>query len=38
MLCLTVGDDSVEMKIQDLPETVSEEKIMEFLYRFGEMM
>ncbi|KXJ67808.1 hypothetical protein RP20_CCG010496 [Aedes albopictus] len=37
-LRITMEDGSVEVKVHDLPENVSEEKIVEFLSRFGEVI
>lgn len=37
-LRITLEDGSVEVKVHDLPEDVSEEKIVEFLSAFGEVL
>ena len=37
-LRITMEDGNVEVKVHDLPEHVSEEKIVEFLSAFGEVL
>ena len=37
-LRITMEDENVEVKVHDLPEDVSEEKIVEFLSAFGEVL
>ncbi|XP_065073687.1 uncharacterized protein LOC135697800 [Ochlerotatus camptorhynchus] len=37
-LRITMEDGSVEVKVHDLPEDVSEEKVVEFLSAFGEVL